>query len=78
MSEKLKPCPFCGNEFLGVRVVAGTIEEPFTHEARVTCHNCGAEGKHIRMWEDILEEEIVQKAVAGWNERWEGEEGEKD
>lgn len=72
MSEKLKPCPFCGNDFLGVYTVHGSAEDLFTWEGYVTCHNCNAKGKHFYTLGDMTVEEVKLKAIAGWNERVEG------
>ncbi len=59
MSEKLKPCPFCGSANVDV---FNSFGDPSTDEniMNVECINCGAEGG-IGKGEE--------KAAAAWNRR---------
>ena len=40
MTDKLKPCPFCGGNNLGYKNIYGG----YTHEFKVFCRKCGSEG----------------------------------
>ncbi len=58
MTEKLKPCPFCGCKHIAV--FGGThilYEEPYRFE----CHDCGCVLYTIHRKED--------KAIVEWNRR---------
>lgn len=59
MSEKLKPCPFCGSANVDV---FSSFGDPSTDEniMNVECINCGAQGSSAKGEE---------KAVAVWNKR---------
>lgn len=54
MSERLKPCPFCGGE---AELIKPRLETPWT----VECKKCGC----IL----FTEYECQRKAIAAWNRR---------
>ena len=59
MSEKLKPCPFCG----------GDAElSDFETISKVICKKCGAESRLIASSSKYCSDE---KAIEAWNRRFE-------
>ena len=56
MSEKLKPCPFCGGEAQRFSLGIGTAER-----VRIDCRGC-----HLKLSEWFSPEDV---AVAAWNRR---------
>lgn len=57
MSEKLKPCPFCGSE----DVKMGSRGNTFCTDIYIKCH-CGAK---VQICEEYGEEELINR----WNRR---------
>lgn len=57
--DKLKPCPFCGDE---VDVLEYDLPLPFGKFIRVECRNCGAKGSD---WDTGSRE----RAINDWNWR---------
>lgn len=67
MSNKLKPCPFCG----GKRILVNTIERDDRPKCKWTCTvfctSCfGSACNHGFDW---TKEEAEEKAIAAWNRR---------
>lgn len=62
MSEKMKPCPFCGDE-------NPFIERMDTYTYAVRCNNCLATGEWSE--EDVNKEadKHEAEAIANWNKR---------
>lgn len=59
----MKPCPFCGGSDL---VVDSDIEA-------VMCDDCLGTGPSLLQQEHESHEDMVEKAIAAWNKRVEGE-----
>lgn len=60
MTEKLKPCPFCGGK-VKAPIIFETIDSPKKQYLwLVICHNCGSSSAY-----DFTEEKVVEK----WNAR---------
>lgn len=57
MTEKLKPCPFCG----GLALMTHDEEDP-KFDTEIYCINCGASIREIG-------EGNKKKAIAKWNRR---------
>jgi Lar family restriction alleviation protein len=72
MSEKLKPCPFCGGEAKLTAFVGETVmSEPYEY-AEVCCANCKA--KTHRVIDGYGKVNIAQKTVISlWNRRVEND-----
>ena len=58
MSEKLKPCPFCGGE--------AYLEPASDTPSIVICMKCGARGKWFEVSKHYCSDE---KAIEAWNRR---------
>lgn len=71
MTDKLKPCPFCGGGdiYIGERDIGGPREYSLVAYAR--CLECGAqvEGSGVDSDEEIRGFLARQAAVAAWNRR---------
>jgi len=69
MSEKLKPCPFCGGEKIYSREFRGILEDALT--VLVRCAGCGAEleGAASHPQEDICRAAAWEDATGKWNTR---------
>lgn len=73
MTEKLKPCPFCGQDDHGEQRVR--IRRYKGNCYRVMCGNCGASGTpmYVQPWHDT--KFVAQgKSVNAWNRRADGPE----
>lgn len=77
MKKDLKPCPFCGNTFLGCRMRVNPDEYLHKYEAFIFCHMCGAEGKKAKSENEAPEEIQETFAINCWNERYIDERGEE-
>lgn len=62
MSDKLKPCPFCGGraEIFEIDVDSGEF-------LFAKCQTCGATGKKV--WASMQEERGRREATEAWNRR---------
>lgn len=67
MSEKLKPCPFCGSRDVDVLDAGGYVEvldacgDPYSFSLPyVHCNNCNADSKMCKS---------IDEAIAAWNRR---------
>lgn len=69
MSEKLKPCPFCGGEKIYSREFRGILEDALT--VLIYCAGCGAqlEGTASHLEEDIRRAAAWEDATGRWNAR---------
>lgn len=68
MKKDLKPCPFCGNTYLGCRIRVNP-DEYHKYEAFIFCHMCGAEGKKAKSEHEAPEGIQVARAIDCWNDR---------
>jgi len=65
MSDKLKPCPFCGGEDIGIsRIYIDPLSDPLSSgrlpdEVYVGCISCGIG----------FTEETEEEAIKAWNRR---------
>ncbi len=55
MSDKLKPCPFCGSDDLAIQE---DIEDIY-----VVCNDCHVQGSPVH------DDELEKKAIEKWNNR---------
>lgn len=72
--EKMKPCPFCGSENIGVkdsiisREMGNDCPCSSTRRVWAYCRYCGCEGrKHTGSF--VYDEEIIAAATEAWNRR---------
>ena len=72
--EKMKPCPFCGSENIGVkdevldRVMGNDCPCSAVRRVWGYCRNCGCEGrKHTGDF--VYDDEIIAAATENWNIR---------
>ena len=73
--EKLKQCPFCGNEDIlpSMEMYEKMIGE--VYEGYCFCLECGAKGPYISLYNEDLSkrsekfEEARNKAIEKWNKR---------
>ena len=59
MSDRLKPCPFCGGEAHAITQFTGSFDELVAHHS-ISCNGCGV----VAFFEDTEAE-----AVEAWNTR---------
>jgi len=59
MSERLKPCPFCGSKSVAI--------EKKNSGYQVRCHYCGARGKYVVA--TMCFEARKKEAADAWNRR---------
>ena len=61
MTDKLKPCPFCGSEWTDVRYMNNPFDKHHIYGGySAFCDDCGATTKRC---------DIKEKAIALWNRR---------
>ncbi|OCG66303.1 hypothetical protein A9G41_12990 [Gilliamella sp. Nev5-1] len=66
MTEQLKPCPFCGSEYLFIDEIDYRLNEDIPEHLRdaicfaVVCYDCNARG---------CEKDTENKAILAWNSR---------
>lgn len=65
MSEKLKPCPFCGDNMIVVD--NGEICCPVEYEASARCANCDAQGPGAYRHDSV--DDAIAEAITLWNTR---------
>ncbi len=70
MSEKLKPCPFCGasgKENLNCLFFVNDPQE--NRRAQIYCLECGAEGSIVTVEDNYSGSEVPEEALEAWNTR---------
>ncbi|KOP31745.1 hypothetical protein AFK69_19250 [Xenorhabdus sp. GDc328] len=65
MTDKLKPCPFCGGENLGVDHEYDESHEPY--DSWVTCFGCDSTGSIS--YYNKNKDDAVNNAIELWNKR---------
>ena len=76
MTEKLKPCPFCGGEARLQKRERVFIEGKTTRASYVRCLRCNARTERIpyeKFGKSNYSSEAHVEAVAAWNKRFEGD-----
>jgi len=72
-NEKLKPCPFCGSNKLGISNKTATTDwKQGKRKVAIYCKKCNAYGTRILCNEQNYRnatEEAIQQAIDAWNKR---------
>ena len=64
MNKELKPCPFCGNKKVELKI------NKRLSACKVVCRNCGSKGtRFVRGITDENEEHMKVLAIGAWNMR---------
>ncbi|MBD2815944.1 Lar family restriction alleviation protein, partial [Xenorhabdus sp. Flor] len=65
MTDKLKPCPFCGGDNLSFKYDFVLPDEEY--DAWITCYDCNASGSTSEGSDTV--EEAETEAIKLWNQR---------
>lgn len=69
MTDKLKPCPFCGSDYVAMSKGAHWVAPKYFGRIRVVgCGSCGVFGSVFNTLA-MSEERAEQMAIESWNRR---------